>query len=309
MAARLREVTQSVVFDTYEVKVCQRPWNTGGRFSTKARAASLWSSLARERSIPYASLSSPAARSPYTADVQVPLHVAQRHARPVRQLRRQRHCLRRQLLIGDHAVGQPQRLDPSRIQHVGQEIQLARLCRADKLRQKPRPAVITRKADLRERRRHPRAASGDTQIACQRQRQPRSGGDAIQHRNRRLRHLVQQPRRLHRDTQQIGPTLRRLRTALRRNLRLHPHVATGTERAAGTGQHNATDRFIHSTLREPRAQRLHHVLGQRVQPLRPVKRDDRDAVLQPIQQFVAHHADIHLPPAPRYREVPCHAIR
>ena len=38
-----------------------RPLNTGARFSTNARAASLWSSLARERSIPFASLSNPAA--------------------------------------------------------------------------------------------------------------------------------------------------------------------------------------------------------------------------------------------------------
>src|SRR6185312_12707142 len=48
-------------------RVSQRPLNTGARFSTKARAASLWSSLARARNIPAASLSSPAASVPDSA--------------------------------------------------------------------------------------------------------------------------------------------------------------------------------------------------------------------------------------------------
>ena len=56
------------------------------------------------------------------------------------------------------------------------------------------------------------------------------------------------------------------------------------------GDHHTADRIIHRTRRQPCEQRLHHLPGQCVQPLRPVQREHRDAVLQPIQQFLAHHS-------------------
>jgi hypothetical protein len=76
-----------------------------------------------------------------------------------------------------------------------------------------------------------------------------------------------------------------------------PHaldVATGGKRAPGAGQHDGADIAVGPEPRERLPQRLQHLARESVQPIGPVQRQRRDAVLDRLGH-VGHDISLRFP--------------
>ena len=228
--------------------------------------------------------------------VEVPLHIAHRHGRQARQIARivrpgLRQFLGRYGLVHDP---QPRRFGPG--DHVGREVELTGLGRSDQMGEEIRAAVVAREAHLRERRRQLGALGGDPQIAGQRQRKPRPGRGAWDHRQRGLGHLVQPLDHFHAAAQALDPALdagslgRADAGAAPGGGREALDVAAGAEGSARPGQnHAAHRRIVRQPLHRLRKRRA-HLAAQRIARLRPVHGQGGDTVLDGLDQLLGHRA-------------------
>jgi hypothetical protein len=65
-------------------------------------------------------------------------------------------------------------------------------------------------------------------------------------------------------------------------------VAAGAKRAARAGQHDGADGFVRRETGQRLQQRIHHRRRQRIEPVRPVERQQRDAVRHGFDQLLFH---------------------
>jgi len=95
---------------------------------------------------------------------------------------------------------------------------------------------------------------------------------------------VEPARDLHPRAELLCPLLERAPRTLRA-LGHRLDVAAGTEGAAGTGEHDRADLRSTGQARERGLHRLEHRARHRVQPLGPVHRQNRHAVLHLLEEI------------------------
>jgi hypothetical protein len=175
----------------------------------------------------------------------------------------------------------PDQAEPDRVlgaELVGQHGQAERVGATDQTRQQPRAAAIGDQADLRERLDEARRASGDDEVAEQREIRSCAGGDAVDRRHDRHRHRADAQR------ERLVEALDRRADiggggaglAIRRDRRIG-EILAGAETSAGAGDDDAADTAIACRCVERRAQFAVHSAGEAVERLRPVQSERANA--------------------------------
>ena len=252
-----------------------------------ARAADHSIGLERER----------AAQVGANGAIEVLLHVAQRDRRTGGDRFRERPRARHQFVVGNDFVEDAERETFVGADATAGEVQLLRAGDADELRQQPAAAVVAGQADVRERRRDERALRRNAQIARERDRHPGAGRRARQRGDRRLREVEQPQRQRLLAVLQLAHRVfeRRPRSVGRCALPPPPmpgHVAAGTERAPGAGDHHAAHGGIRLDGQQHLPQRRRQFVRQRVALVGPIQRDRRNAVFDLAQQLIGTRFDV-----------------
>ncbi len=128
--------------------------------------------------------------------------------------------------------------------------------------------------------RHHGAFGGDAEIAGEGERKAGAGSGARQRGNRRLRHLVEAAGgRTLAQALAMDACVDRLGLGAVLRLGHALHVAACAERDARAGEHHGADVGVRLACGQRIGEGGDHRRGQRVAPLRPVHRDDGDAVV------------------------------
>ena len=225
--------------------------------------------------------------------VEIVLHVAQRQRRPFRHRFRKGKGFLLQAVIRHHAVEEANPLASFGIDPLGGKHQFACPRCADQPRQQPGNAVVAAERNPQIAGRNECRACGDANVAghgdgetcaCRRAGQSRDG--RLAYRDQRAGQQALAFLKI-RDLLVIGH-FQLLLVAMGAHAL---DVAARAERRAGAGDQECADIGVLAAGPDHGAQRRREMVGQRIARLRPVQRDDRDAVPDHAEKFIGAGID------------------